>query len=83
MKKTKDITLASGEVIITGELVRYVARNGGWHVGTLVKKVGKRLSIAPVESYTHHERRNIWVALVDVQKLPKIDAGMGKIVLGR
>ena len=70
MNKTKDITLTSGEVVTSGELVRYVARNGGWHVGTLVKKVGKELVIQPGKTYAKRARRNIWVALSNVEKLP-------------
>ena len=70
MRKKKDIELANGDIIIPGEIVRYVSHNGGWYIGTLVKQVGKRLVIDPGYTYDRKKRRNIWVAISDVQKLP-------------
>lgn len=82
MRKKKDIQLAYGEVVVPGETVRYYTTHG-WHIGILVKQVGKELVIQPGDTYAKKARRNIWVAIADVEKLLKIDAGMGKIVLGR
>jgi len=82
VRKVKDIVLTSGEVVIPGEMIRYYTTHG-WHTGMLVKQVGKELVIQLGDTYAKRARRNIWVAIADVEKLPKIDAGMGKIVLGR
>jgi len=70
MRKTKDILLASGEVVFPGEMVRYYTTHG-WHIGMLVKQAGKRLAIKPMHRITNDkERRNAWVAIADVEKLP-------------
>lgn len=69
MRKKKDIKLASGDIIIPGELVRYVAHNGGWHVGTLTKMVGKMAAINPGVTYALKTKRNVLVPLSDIQKL--------------
>ena len=73
MRKKKDIKLANGDIIIPGELVRYVSHNGGWHVGTLVKQAGKELVIDPVAAYrkVKGKRWNVWVPISDVEKLGK------------
>ena len=71
MRKKKDIELANGDIIIPGEIVRYVSHNGGWYIGTLVKQVGKRLVIDPGYTYDRKKKRNIWVTISDVQKLGK------------
>lgn len=74
MRKKKDIELANGDIIIPGELVRYVSpHNGGWYVGTLVKQAGKELVIDPVAAYrkVKGKRWNVWVPISDVEKLGK------------
>ncbi len=72
MRKKKDIELANGDIIIPGEIVRYVSpHNGGWYVGTLVKQAGKRLAIDPGYTYDRKKRRNVWVPISDVEKLGK------------
>lgn len=75
MRKTKNIQLANGDIIIPGELVRYVSHNGGWHVGTLVKQAGKELVINPVAAYrkVKGKRWNVWVPIGDVEKIPVSD----------
>jgi hypothetical protein len=70
MKKKKVVEIPP-EIPQVGELVRYFTEQG-WHIGTLVKKVGKRFVISPVAAYhkVKGKRWNVWVPLTDVQKLP-------------